>query len=79
MKWIRIETHRRYHAVLGRQNSKYVTWCGRHADPSVPVTDTPPLSMAAKNWAKMAAEWPMSAMCPFPLDGTLCLERPGVF
>jgi hypothetical protein len=35
------------------------------------------MSMAAKNWAKMAANWPMSAMCPFPLDGMLCLERPG--
>ncbi len=35
------------------------------------------LSMAAKNWAKMAANWPMSAVCPFPLDEMLCLERPG--
>ena len=33
------------------------------------------VSMAAKNWAKMAAKWPMSAVFPFPLDGMLCLER----
>src|ERR1039458_1565727 len=36
-----------------------------------------PVSMAAKEGAKMAAKGPMSAVCPFPLDGMLCLERPG--
>lgn len=42
MKWIRTDTHARYHAVLAEHGDVYTTWCGRKAGMGVRVTDAPP-------------------------------------